>query len=335
MDKNAVVRVTATWNPAINFVVGSAQIDSRQIILDTSTLPWNTIQAGFYVAKLEIAGTSTSPSSAPFVISTNATAACDTLSLAAMFSDEAYGDVSSTRVYDSCGLEWKTEWMYSQGDNGVLIVSSAEVKVAFVAFRGTVMSIYDWANNLSLKPTPCDFILADGCNGGYLHSGFAKSFNATKMTVRTVVGSLLPTGYRVVLTGHSKGGAIATIQAADLLQTVAQAYAGKLGIITFGTPRVGDRQFMDMSNALLNGVAPCMRSIRFVTESALGKDPVTLLPPKPLFEHVGRAVYVRCDSAAKKSKNGKPHMLNFAIDCHPMNKYLEAVVVNGDGHESC
>jgi pimeloyl-ACP methyl ester carboxylesterase len=84
-----------------------------------------------------------------------------------------------------------------------------------VAFRGTA-SLLGWIIDLSLNRVPTTI-----CNGCGAHQGFWASWlsvrDAIFNTVRDAVAA--NPGFSVVCTGHSLGGAIASLAAADLRNT--------------------------------------------------------------------------------------------------------------------
>ena len=56
------------------------------------------------------------------------------------------------------------------------------------------------------------------CNGCFAHAGWLDSWNGVKSLVRGAVDGARATypGYKIVSTGHSLGGALATLAAAEL-----------------------------------------------------------------------------------------------------------------------
>lgn len=82
-----------------------------------------------------------------------------------------------------------------------------------VAFRGS-KSISNWIADL-------DFDLTDAsnlCNGCEAHSGFLDAWETVAASITSQVHSAMQTysGYTLVVTGHSLGGAIAAIGATAL-----------------------------------------------------------------------------------------------------------------------
>ncbi len=148
-----------------------------------------------------------------------------------------------------------------------------------VAFRGTLPpsktdpdSWLDWLQNFFAIPATAP----PGPNHvpGQVHSGF---FNATASVihqVQTLVMDLKPgTGNPVFITGHSKGGALATIAAYILSQN--SGVPGVQPVITVASPRPGDVAFQQ-------GFEMVLRQTRFENY----RDLVPLVPP-PL-DFIGR-----------------------------------------------
>ena len=81
-----------------------------------------------------------------------------------------------------------------------------------------------------------------GCSGGRVHRGFAASLEELLPRIVLQVDALLneSPGRKLWLSGHSLGGALATL-AADRLN-------GVRGLHTFGSPQVGDSEFATRFN---------------------------------------------------------------------------------------
>ena len=114
---------------------------------------------------------------------------------------------------------------------------------AAVSFRGTVISDSDWAN--SLVDFAFRLVPYAGCRGCRVHEGFLAAYTALAPAVLVGVQSALPLSAAgamsekpLLVTGHSLGGAMATIAAFEL------ALLGyNVRLITFGSPRVGNAEF--------------------------------------------------------------------------------------------
>lgn len=136
-----------------------------------------------------------------------------------------------------------------------------------VAFRGTQKSVPQWASNLEVK--------YDKWIQGRVHRGFHQRFLEVRDRVLSWIDSS-PTSY-LTLTGHSMGGAVATLMASFVRHTRPDK---KVTLITFGSPRVGDQTFARFVDSQLGDhIQRVMNKYDMVTE----------VPPKVLgYRHVGR-----------------------------------------------
>ncbi|KAF1934258.1 alpha/beta-hydrolase [Didymella exigua CBS 183.55] len=102
--------------------------------------------------------------------------------------------------------------------------------VIMVSFRGS-QSIDNWLTNLDFGLTATDI-----CSGCTAHSGFYQSWLDARDTVTPAVQAAVKKypAYKVSVTGHSLGGAIAPFAAAQLRNK-----GLAVALYTFGSPRVG------------------------------------------------------------------------------------------------
>lgn len=146
---------------------------------------------------------------------------------------------------------------------------------AVVAFRGTD-DIPDWIQNLKI-----DYVQTP--HGG-VHRGFYESFQALKHQVRERLKQSNST--KVWITGHSLGGALAVICAEDL---VASSDVEVCGLVTFGQPMVGKRDFAKHMEQMMPS-----KFAHFVNAS----DAVPRIPPG--YKHCGSLVWFT-DDAVRRS----------------------------------
>jgi len=134
--------------------------------------------------------------------------------------------------------------------------------VAIVAFRGTE-SI---GNALTDVETA---LVRHGIFPGLVHLGFAHAADTVYPTVR-VLATALDRRLPILVTGHSLGGALASLVAHRLASEAFPVRA----VYTYGSPRPGDRNFRD---------AYRLPNYRFVNDN----DLVPHLPLRWCYRHVG------------------------------------------------
>eukprot|EP00455_Lapot_gusevi_P026142 TRINITY_DN275_c0_g1_i3.p1 TRINITY_DN275_c0_g1~~TRINITY_DN275_c0_g1_i3.p1 ORF type:complete len:379 (-),score=152.55 TRINITY_DN275_c0_g1_i3:138-1142(-) len=138
----------------------------------------------------------------------------------------------------------------------------------YVAFRGTQKNLFQWLGNFNFKPI--DFY-PDACPGCKVHSGLHdrwKSVLPQTLDALRQANQDLPNG-RIFITGHSAGGAAASLMVAYL--NLFEPDLLPEAVYTFGAPRVGNPAFM-------NSLAPETRAA--VYRVIRGSDPVPYLPLK-------------------------------------------------------
>ncbi|TLS26012.1 hypothetical protein PpBr36_07491 [Pyricularia pennisetigena] len=130
-----------------------------------------------------------------------------------------------------------------------------------LALRGS-KSLRNWITNLTFFWSRCDFV--KDCK---LHTGWATAWSQVQADVLATIAEARAQNpdYTVVVTGHSLGGAIATI---------AGVYLRQLGypvqVYTFGSPRVGNQEFVQWVATQAGNVEYRLTHI---------DDPVPRLPP--------------------------------------------------------
>lgn len=110
-----------------------------------------------------------------------------------------------------------------------------------LAFRGTTYSsISDWATDLFAEPfTPAGFPAGDKLHPGFYYS----TLELVKQLTDAIAALKLSTGTPVYITGHSKGGAMASI-AAYMLCEAGILTAADVTVTTFASPAPGNGNFM-------------------------------------------------------------------------------------------
>ncbi|MEL7140636.1 MAG: lipase family protein [Cyanobacteria bacterium J06573_11] len=164
-----------------------------------------------------------------------------------------------------------------------------------LAFRGS-QEPKDWLTNVTTQLRNFT-IRKDGVTSlssykGRVHTGFFLAWAIIEKSVLAQIhrwqkdsianGKTLPPLY---ITGHSLGGALATMAAAALSDNGIEV----AGVYTFGQPRVGDRTFAQQLNQHTNG-----KVFRFVNNNDIVPHvppPFSIWNPTRFYGHVGMAKY--------------------------------------------
>lgn len=180
-------------------------------------------------------------------------------------------------------LDCDTTQAYVMGNDRAIVV----------AFRGTEMkNIQDWMT---------DFQASLSSEGqGKVHKGFQDALDHIWEALLVTILQFRTQNQPLFLTGHSLGGALATLAGFRFMkakQTVNALY-------TYGSPRVGDRDFRSAFNALLLD-----RTFRFVND----EDCVARLPLKILgYCHVGQKCRFNEDGRLERTMPVKYNLLSYA-----------------------
>jgi hypothetical protein len=202
----------------------------------------------------------------------------------AAYSDDPGGeDPDLSRVFE-------IEPFDTGGTEGFVAANALHVAVVF---RGTNRP-RDWLNNL-------DTVQVRGY-GGKVHKGFHFALNEAWVTIVKKVRRVLSSDQTLWVTGHSLGGALATLAARRLqMDEGLRTHA----TFTYGAPRVFDPGAAEKFRLLL---------YRFVN----GKDIVPHVPPPLLlmrrYKHVGKLVHLLGDGEIDKSAVKWDLMKGMAVD---------------------
>lgn len=213
------------------------------------------------------------------------------------------------------------------GDTEALLLISDEC--AILSFRGTSSKADALTDIAATKSRWRDT---------YVHSGFLRAWDSIRSAVVYALRDKLDQGQPLYVTGHSLGGALATLCACDF---AGGAYAGRTVLYTFGSPRVGDKRFVDLCNKRLRG--NCWRFVhsndviprvpRLFRTSFLLPRWVPLLPTTRRYRHVDGLVFLTEDGhALVRPSWGRvlfERLIGFRFDIgrdHSMVNYLEAVL---------
>lgn len=235
----------------------------------------------------------------------------------AHYADAAYESgvgtlIESTHTDTQC-------FLHDAGTHAVLSFRGTEVPNLLGLARASG-SFWDrlWGQ---LKDLWTDLMITqDGwVGGGYVHHGFLRAFTSVEKEIYDALHDLPPESRKnLFITGHSLGGALATLAASRF---------GCRMVATFGSPRVGDREFAKAFSLKNAG-----KYYRVFNRS----DIVARIPVPIRFKHCGLPIFItyqgeiyprpgyliRIAALARNSIRGNRASL---LGDHGIHNYLEAL----------
>jgi triacylglycerol lipase len=155
-----------------------------------------------------------------------------------------------------------------------LVAWNAATQTALVAFRGT-QTVKDWIDDVDALPVP--YIAVPGA--GLVHLGFQLVYEHVRKNTGQILANNCPGAQRILVTGHSLGGALAVLGAYDIAKNIGKTTE----VYTLAGPRAGAPDFAGNFNAQIK---TCERVVNFM-------DVVPQVPLPPLYKHVGEEIDIR------------------------------------------
>jgi triacylglycerol lipase len=115
-------------------------------------------------------------------------------------------------------------------------------RASILAFRGSG-SAEDWVSDFIAQQTTYRPVK----NSGLTHKGFTDIYMSAREQIFEIINQLSP-DKPLFITGHSLGGALATLASLDLASN--SEFSAPI-VYTFGAPRVGDPKFASSYNAVI------------------------------------------------------------------------------------
>ena len=163
-------------------------------------------------------------------------------------------------------------------ETGAQAFSWSTNRVQYIVFRGTS----------GLRDIIADFdIRRTRFHGAQVHHGFCTQYTSIADQIRSNITSSVHT---IVCTGHSLGGALATLAAIDLHDT-----GKRIMCYTFGSPRVGDERMVQLFQDRVH------TSFRVFHEC----DPIHMFPISHRFTHVHGGYRIGRDTLVKHVKKDR------------------------------
>jgi triacylglycerol lipase len=236
----------------------------------------------------------------------------------AILSREVYQDLSQLRFSQFPNLK---PFPIDQANTDTQCAILLDRDAMYIVFRGSEKQL-DWDTNLDFTQEVFEFkqevireqivedqekiypYAAKSRSGAKMHRGFTTAFLSVRDRIHEFIKN--NPASRVTVTGHSLGGALATLCAVDLQFNFSDQFS--IDIYTFGAPRVGNDGFTDSFDRRMP------ESYRFIN----GMDIVPALPRWwQGYRHVN-----------KEYRLGKRFSLNFLSQRfadHKIDHYIDAM----------
>ncbi|GLC64672.1 hypothetical protein PLESTF_000190900 [Pleodorina starrii] len=202
-------------------------------------------------------------------------------------------------AFVNCGLTDTQAWLFRRSELGA--------NELVVSFRGTETDRWmDLVTDIRFKPEVFQTILGGAHeteNGSDIkvHRGFYRAYKSVRRLLTTLIMNTTTaeegSQWDIHVTGHSLGGALATLGAYELALHKKSIQIKNLTLHTFGSPRVGNDKFKESFDHLLAA------AWRFTNPW----DIVPTIPPQRWFSysHVGQAVRMPWVSKKDGSQEAK------------------------------
>jgi hypothetical protein len=215
--------------------------------------------------------------------------------------------------------------------NGSQAHSWIQGGVFYLAFRGTE-ELTDVFADLNLQRTR----LFEDDASILVHNGFLNYFNDIKEDIEADLKAAAKHFHTIQVTGHSLGGAVATIAAACLGKMI-NTHSNENGLHfkpidktkkrivchTIGSPRVGNLNFVKWFHTQVD------ESMRIANDD----DPITLFPISCLYTHVSEAIYLSDKSIKEVHSDTKWYWRVFSfpfykssVKDHSCNMYINRLL---------
>ena len=188
------------------------------------------------------------------------------------YNDDSAFRASFTEKFASYGIQ-NFSFINNDTTSTNLVVMSDSSKI-IVIFRGSetnggfLNTKKDWL----LTDAKCKMIPISAFKNTYVHSGFWKSYVSVEDTLLKTIRLHQNNQQKILITGHSLGGALAVLAALDFSLHQLQPF----GVYTYANPRVGGERFAEYYEQQQ------IPTYRYVNKN----DLIPMLPPTQSFHRM-------------------------------------------------
>ncbi|POS72699.1 hypothetical protein DHEL01_v208908 [Diaporthe helianthi] len=154
-------------------------------------------------------------------------------------------------------------------DTQAILFRDQSAQEYILSFRGT-SSVQDFVTDSQQDLIPCSAAEGISCLDCTCSQGYLGQYVSVQDDIATTLTSTLAAspGYKLVVTGHSMGGALASLAAASL-----QGKNFTLTAYTYGQPRTGNPAYADYVDTVFTGLNTIVRATH-------SNDGVPQIPPQ-------------------------------------------------------
>ena len=237
-----------------------------------------------------------------------------------LWSKSKSQDMSGSIIHRIFNGVDKCPIFHTNDDSDAQAYSWIQGKTLFIGFRGT-QNTEDLLIDLDIMQTH----LIKSSNI-LVHNGFRKQFISLELQISKQINENINFIDTLHFTGHSLGGALATLSAA-YYGSICKGTGVKIVCHTIGSPRVGNKAFSKWFSENVDD------SIRIRNM----KDPVSLIPLSFLYTHVENSICINDDCLVITVKKDIPwywRLLYFPFEisyrspvhCHTCDLYIERLL---------
>ncbi|KAH9851329.1 alpha/beta-hydrolase [Lenzites betulinus] len=250
----------------------------------------------------------------------------------AFFSNAVYcstGAVQNWQCGDSCNALPNVKVLTAGGDGGSIpnyfIAHDPDADTIVVAHQGTdPKNLLSDLNDIEIGQVAANTTILPTASGDVkLHDGFTETQGRTADTVLSAVQSALEStgATKVLVTGHSLGAAVASIDAM-MLKTKLNSNVS-VSAVVFGLPRVGNQAWADLVDSTLGS------AFTHVTNQ---NDPVPRVPPQFLsFQQPSNEVHITAVDSSGQTATAEACPGQENSNCSGGNSIFDSSVTNHKG----